>query len=209
MQVKHIYVMAVTFLVVGVAIAYLFHKSASATAHAEVAASVNPHSLPGGAMGHGHVPTLEEMKQMADMQAAPLLDKLKSDPKNSAVLAQLGALYHTSHQFKEAAVYYGQAVQADPRNVPLRTKLATSLYRSGDVDGAIAELSRALSYEPGDANALFDLGMIRLQGKLDGKGALAAWRQLLKSNPQLSPERKAEVQKLMADVLTTQSQNRR
>jgi hypothetical protein len=45
--------------------------------------------------------------------------------------------------------------------------------------------------------------MIRLQGKLDGKGALAAWQRLLKSNPQLSPERKATVQKLMADVLTS------
>jgi cytochrome c-type biogenesis protein CcmH/NrfG len=45
--------------------------------------------------------------------------------------------------------------------------------------------------------------MIRLQGKGDGKGAIAAWQQLLQSNPELSPERKAEVQKLMADVMTT------
>ena len=47
--------------------------------------------------------------------------------------------------------------------------------------------------------------MIRLQGKWDGKGAVAAWQQLLKSNPQLSDDRKAEVQKLMANVLTTLS----
>jgi cytochrome c-type biogenesis protein CcmH/NrfG len=71
------------------------------------------------------------------------------------------------------------------------------------VDGAIAELNRALRYDPRDANTLFDLGVIRLQGKGDAKGALAAWQQLLKSNPQLSAERKATVQKLMADVLTT------
>jgi len=45
--------------------------------------------------------------------------------------------------------------------------------------------------------------MMRLQGKQDGKGALAAWRQLLKSNPQLSSERRATVEKLMADVMTT------
>lgn len=146
---------------------------------------------------------LEEMKQVADKQAAPLLLKLKTDPNDSAVLAQVGAIYHTSHRFKEAAAYYDKAVQGDPRNVALRTKLASSLYRDGDVDRAIAQLNRALSYDPKDANSLFDLGMIRMQGKRDGKGALAAWQQLLKTNPKLSPERKATVEKLMADVLTT------
>jgi cytochrome c-type biogenesis protein CcmH/NrfG len=147
--------------------------------------------------------TLGEMKQMADKQAAPLKEKLKSDPNNSAVLMQVAAIYHTTHQFKEAADYYARAVQSDPKNVSARTKLATSLYRSGDVDGAIAQLNRALTYAPKDANALFDLGMIRLQGKQDGRGALAAWQRLLKTNPQMSSERRAQVQKLMADVLTT------
>jgi cytochrome c-type biogenesis protein CcmH/NrfG len=40
-----------------------------------------------------------------------------------------------------------------------------------------------------------------LQGKGDAKGALAAWQQLLRSNPQLSADRKAAVQSLMAQVL--------
>jgi len=147
------------------------------------------------------------MRQMADKQAAPLLDKLKSDPNNTALLVQVGAIYHTTHQFKEATAYYNKAVEIDPKNVAFRTKLASSLYRSGDVDGAIAQLNQALGYDPKDANALFDLGMIRLQGKQDGKGAVAAWQQLLKSNPQLSQDRKDAVEKLMANVMTTLSQN--
>ena len=52
---------------------------------------------------------------------------------------------------------------------------------------------------------MFDLGIVKLNGKQDGKGALAAWQRLLKSNPQLSAERKATVQKLMAAVMTTLS----
>ncbi len=148
------------------------------------------------------MPTMEEMKQMADKQAAPLLEKLKSNPKDSATLAQVGAIYHSTHQFKESAAYYGKAVDADPKNVTLRTKLAISLYRDGEVDPAIAQLNGALKQDPKDADALFNLGMMKLQGKQDGKGAIAAWQQLLKANPQLSEERKAEVQKLMAAVLT-------
>jgi cytochrome c-type biogenesis protein CcmH/NrfG len=160
--------------------------------------TANPHAAMGGRM-----PSLEEMRQMADRQAQPLIEKLKSDPNNSAALIQLGAIYHTTHRFKEAAACYAKAIEIDPKNVAVRTKLASSLYRSGDVDGAIAQLNRALTYDPKDADALFDLGMIRLQGKQDGKGAVAAWQKLLKSNPQLSADRKAQVQKLMADVMTT------
>jgi cytochrome c-type biogenesis protein CcmH/NrfG len=174
-----------------------------AASQAQLAAGpVAPHSPHAGAVG-AKSPTLQDMKQMADTNAAPLLAKLKKDPNNTDLLDQVGAIYHATHQFKEAAGYYDRAVQIDPKSVALRTKLAISLYRSGDVDGAIAQLNRALSLDPKDANALFDLGMIRLQGKQDRKGALAAWRQLLKSNPQLSADRKAAVQKMMADAQKT------
>lgn len=217
LKATQVYGMAALCLVAGLAIGYLLRDSQSPALPTQPAAfpaqppahptqpapSAPVPSATGGAMGAKRMPTLAEMKQMADRQAAPLLEKLRSDPNNSALLVQVGAIYHTSHQFQEAAVYYGRAVAADPRNVANRTKLASSLYRGGDVDGAISQLNQALSYDPKDANSLFDLGMIRLQGKQDGKGALAAWQQLLKSNPQLSPERKATVQKLMADVLTT------
>lgn len=162
-----------------------------------------PLAQPRAAMNSGNMPSIEEMKHMADKQAAPLLEKLKTDPKNSTVLTQVAAIYHTTHQFKEAAIYYEKAVQVEPGNVSIRTKLAASLYRDGEVDQAIAELNRALTYDPNDANSLFNLGLIRLQSKQDGRGAVAAWQHLLKSNPQLSAERKATVQKLMADVLTS------
>ena len=91
-------------------------------------------------------------------------------------------------------------MQADPKNVPIRTEMSSCLYYNGDVDGAISQLQQALHDDPKDANSLFNLGMIKWQGKQDSKGAVAAWQQLLKSNPQLSPERKATVEKLMADV---------
>jgi len=148
----------------------------------------------------GHMPSLEEMKQMADKQAAPLLEKLKSDPNNTALLLQVGAIYHTTHQFQQAANYYGRAAQADPKNPAIRTKLAASLFRGGDPDAALKQLNDALSFAPNDANTLFNIGMIKLEGKQDTKGAVAAWQTLLKTNPQLDPQRKAEVQKLLAQA---------
>ena len=81
----------------------------------------------------------------------------------------------------------------------------TPTRKPGDIDSAIEQLNRALADNARDPNALFNLGMIRLQGKGDSKGALAAWRQLLKSNPDLSADRKQAVMKAMADALAMSS----
>jgi cytochrome c-type biogenesis protein CcmH/NrfG len=196
---RHVYLLAVLLLVAGLAVGYLLTGSSGSASVPPGPAASTPAST--GTMGGGHAVTMTDMKEMADKQAAPLLDKLKSDPNNVALLTQVAAMYHITHQFSDAATYYGRAVQADPKNVTVRTKYAISLYRSGDVDGAIAQLNQALSDAPNDANCLFNLGMIRLQAKGDGQGALAAWQLLLKTNPQLSPDRKAAVQSLIAQVL--------
>ena len=202
-----VYLKAAICLVVGLAVGYLLRGSRSSAASSDLpAASVAKSSVRAGAMGAREMPGgAGHMQQMADKQAAPLLERLKSDPNNSALLIQVGGIYHTTHQFKQAAEYYDKALQVDPKNVAIRTKLASSLFRMGDADGAIAQLNQALSYDPKDANALFDLGVVKLNGKRDSKGALAAWQRLLKSNPQLSADRKATVQKLMAAVMTTLS----
>jgi cytochrome c-type biogenesis protein CcmH/NrfG len=112
----------------------------------------------------------------------------------------VGNIYKATHQFKEAATYYDKIVQIDPKNVAMRTELASCLYYNGDVEGALSQLQQSLRYDPKDANSLFNLGMIKWLGKQDAKGALTAWQELLKANPQLSADRKATVEKLMADV---------
>jgi cytochrome c-type biogenesis protein CcmH/NrfG len=196
-QAKQVYAMAVISLVVGLAIGYLFRGSQS-QAPAQPAANAQP-TAPAGGMG-GKMPSLEEMKQMAEKKAEPLLEKLKSDPNNKDLLVQVGNIYEATHRFKDAATFYGRALQVDPKNIVLRTQMASCLYYDGDVDGAITQLQQSLQDSPKDANSLFNLGMIKWRGKKDSKGAVAAWQQLLKLNPQLSPDRKAQVQKLMADA---------
>jgi len=193
---NHVYLAALMCLSLGLGMGYL----ARALRHSAPppAASAAPPAPPASSLN-----TLQAMKHDADQQIAPLIARLKNTPGDSALLTQIAAIYHRNHQFKEAAGFYQKAVDADPENVALRTQFASSLYRGGDVDAAIAQLNQALRYAPTDANALFNLGIIRLQARGDGKGAVKAWQLLLKSNPQLSPDRRAEVQNLMAGVLTS------
>lgn len=197
-----VFSVALICLGAGLCIGFLMRGSQQATLPATSPSHTAAQAAAGSTKPMSHRITLEQMRQMADKQAAPLLEKLKANPHDTGLLVQVGAIYHTTHQFKEAADYYTRALEMDPGNVAIRTKLASSLYRNGDIEGAIAQLNGALTYDPKNPNALFDLGMIKLQGKGDPKGALAAWQRLLKMNPQLSADRRATVLKLMADVMT-------
>jgi cytochrome c-type biogenesis protein CcmH/NrfG len=194
MQARHVYLLAAICLVAGLATGYLL-RAWRMPAQPVQARVTRPHPPMGGRR-----PSLEEMKAIADKQAEPLVAKLDKDPKNADLLVQVGAIYHGAHLFKQAAEYYDRAVVVRPNDVAIRTKLASSLFRMGAVENAIDQLNQALTYDPKDANTLFNLGLVEWEGKQDGKSALVAWQKLLKTNPQLSPDRKAMVEKLIAQV---------
>jgi cytochrome c-type biogenesis protein CcmH/NrfG len=199
-----LYAMAGVCLAIGLIVGYLFRGSESR--RAPQATAVPPTSSAGGMSAPSapaHMPSLDALKHMADKKAEPLLAKLKTDPKNSDLLNQLGTLYKATHQFQEAAGYYQRAIEADPKNVGARTDLASCLFYQGDADGAIKQLQQALTYDPKDANSLFNLGMIRLQAKNDSSGAVTAWRQLLKLNPTLPKDKKQTVEKMIAQAHQT------
>ena len=212
-----VYAMAVICLAIGLAVGYLFRGSRSpaspvpSSAQAAVSQGMpagmgGPGANPHAGMGN-EPPSLDQMKHMADKKAEPLLAQLQADPKNTDVLMQLGNIYLATHQFKEAADYFSKASEIKPKDVKIRTSLASTLYYEGDVDGALKQLTQATTDDPKDANSLFNLGMIRWKGKNDTKGALSAWAQLLKTNPQLEPAKKAQVEKLMAEVRQGKSAN--
>ena len=56
------------------------------------------------------MPTLEQMKHMADKQAESLLEQLKSNPNDARLLAKIATMYSATHQFKEAADYYAKSL---------------------------------------------------------------------------------------------------
>jgi tetratricopeptide (TPR) repeat protein len=123
------------------------------------------------------------MKAMADKQAAPLQEQLKSKPNDPALLSQIGNLYYDVHVFPVAIDYYQKSLAADPKNVLVRTDMATALFYNNDPDQAIAEFDHALKDDPKNTNALFNRGLVKWQARMDVKGALADWELLLKVNP--------------------------
>src|SRR5580704_11207553 len=98
-----VYTFALVFLLIGLAIGYFSRAARFSAPAVQPVTRPAPPSAAANAAHAGRMPTLDELRQMADKQAAPLVERLKGDPNNSAVLAQVGAIYHSAHQFKEAA----------------------------------------------------------------------------------------------------------
>jgi tetratricopeptide (TPR) repeat protein len=143
-------------------------------------------------------PSPARMKEMADAQAAPQLEKLKSDPKNPDLLTSIGNLYYDAQQYTIAVDYYGRVLQARPSDVSVRTDMATAYWYLGNADEAIAQFNKALTYAPNNPNTLFNLGIVKWQGKRDSAGAIADFKKLLATNPNY--EQKDKVQQMLTEV---------
>ena len=160
---------------------------------APVAAAVNQAPSPAPA-----APGPAQLKEMADAQAAPLLERLKADPANPDLLTALGNLYYDAQQYPIAVDYYARVLRVKPADAAVRTDMGTAFWFMGNADKALAEFEKALTYVPDNPNTLFNLGLVRWKGKMDAAGATAAWEKLLAIDPNY--EQKTQVQQMLAEV---------
>jgi len=151
-----------------------------------------------GASPASQIPNSAQLKAMADAQAAPLLDKLRSDPDNPGLLTSIGNSYYDAQQYPIAVDYYGRALKSRPSDAAVRTDMGTAYWYMGNADTAIAELNKALVHAPANPNALFNLGLVKWQGKKDAAGAMADWEKLLAANPNY--EGRDKVEQMMAEA---------
>src|SRR5579883_261016 len=184
------YVIAVICLALGIAIGYF------ARAGSSPAVAAQPLQPAAAQTAQMQQPTPEQMRHMADKQAEPLLASLKQNPNDADALYKVGNIYYDTQQFPEAVKYYESALKIQPKALDTRTDMATAYYFMGDADRAIAEFDEVLKQNPSHANALFNEGMVKWEGKGDINGAIAAWKKLLASNPNYS--KREQVQKLIA-----------
>jgi cytochrome c-type biogenesis protein CcmH/NrfG len=179
------YVLAAFCLLLGVALGYLFRGSASATAQAAPATTTQ--------QGSTAQPQPDPKVQAALAQAAaPLLEAVNKDPKDFDSLVKLADLYYDGQQFPNAIQYYERALAIHPDNPDVRTDMGTAYWYTGNAEKALAAMEISPKYRPGHPQTLFNLGWVRWQGKQDPKGAIEAWQQLLKANPDYPQKQQVE-----------------
>jgi len=125
---------------------------------------------------------------------------LVSDPGNARANLELGNRLYDAARYTEAIPYYQQAFALDTRNVSVSTDLATALFYAGRPDEALAQFDKSLAIDPKHGQTLFNVGIVRRDGKQDLKGAIAAWERLLASVPDYADAGK--VRTMIAELKT-------
>ncbi len=203
---KQAAMLAVICLTAGIAGGWGLRASQTSALTGTPNVSAGPAPAATGASPASQAPSPVRLKEMADAQAAPLVDKLKSDPGNPDVLSSIGNIYYDAQQYPAAIDYYGRVLKARPSDAAVRTDMATAYWYTGNADTAITEFNKALTYAPNNPNTLFNLGLVKWQGKKDAAGAIADWETLLKSNPNY--EGKDKVEQMIGEVKQHASANR-
>jgi tetratricopeptide (TPR) repeat protein len=190
--------LAVACLLVGIAGGWFLRGPLSSVVTASVGATAAPGKIE--ANSTPQAPSPARLKEMADAQTAPMLDKLKSDPNNLDLLTSIGNFYYDAQQYPIAIDYYARALKAKPSDASVRTDMATAYWYMGNADAAIAEFNKALVFAPNNPNTLFNLGLVRWKGKKDVAGAIDDWQKLLAANPDY--EGKDKVKQMMTEAKT-------
>lgn len=184
---KQAYLMAAFCLLLGVALGYLFRGSASSAAPQAVASTTTPQGS--GVQKQQPDPNAQAALTQA---AAPLLEAVNKDPNDFDSWVKLGNLYYDGQQFPNAIQYYERALVIHPDNPDVRTDMGTAYWYTGNAEKALAAMETSLKYRPGHPQTLFNLGWVRWQGKQDPKGAIEAWQELLKANPDYPQRQQVE-----------------
>jgi tetratricopeptide (TPR) repeat protein len=113
----------------------------------------------------------------------PYRDILANDPKNARAAEALANKLYDAGRYAEAVPYYRQSLANDPANVNVSTDLGTALYYAGLADEALVQLQKSLTLDARHAQTLFNIGIVKRDGKNDRKGAVEVWEWLLATNP--------------------------
>ena len=125
-------------------------------------------------------------------------DILARDPKNSQAAVKAGNLLYDAQRYVEAIPFYQQAFALLPADLNVSTDLGTALWYSGRADEALAQYEKSLAIDPSHAQTLFNVGIVRADGKHDYPGAITEWETLLRTNPAYVD--RSRVESLMADA---------
>ena len=134
-------------------------------------------------------------------------DILARDPRNLQAAVSAGNMLYDAHRYVEAIPFYQQAFALNASDINVSTDLGTALWYAGRPDDALAQYERSLSISPTHAQTLFNVGIVRADGKHDYPGAVVAWETLLQSSP--AYPNAAAVRDLLADARLKSSVVRR
>jgi len=143
-------------------------------------------------------PSVPSVAPVSETQLAAYREILARDPKNAQAAISAGNLLYDAQRYPEAIAFYQQAFALNPGDINVSTDLGTALWYAGRADESLAQYQKSLALNATHGQTLFNVGIVRADGKRDYDGAIASWEELLRTNPSY-PE-SAKVRSLIGDA---------
>jgi len=118
---------------------------------------------------------------------------VQADPENADYWTELGNINYDLGRYQGAVDAYEASMKLKPGNAGVETDAATCYHNLGRHDRALELLDGVLRSNPDFPQALFNKGVILINGKGDMAAGIAAWEQLLRSHPEFS--QRAEIER--------------
>jgi cytochrome c-type biogenesis protein CcmH/NrfG len=181
---SNMYLIAIVTLSLGflAGVLYTSHRMASDVPAAQnTMAPPNmpaPRAMPGAAASAKAPLTKAQSDTLAMLEQAT-----KTNPDNVQAWTQLGHFYSDTDRYEKAIAAYQKSLALDPSRPDVWTDMGVMYRRSGKPKKAIESFDHALSLNSRHQTALYNKGVVLMHDLNDLDGAMAAWKALVKINP--------------------------
>jgi cytochrome c-type biogenesis protein CcmH/NrfG len=181
---SNMYLIAIVALSLGFlgGVLYTSHRMAS-----DAPVSQNrmaPRNMPAPRGMPGTAPSAKAPLTKAQTDTLAILEQAtKTTPDNVQAWTQLGHFYSDTDRYDKAIEAYKKSLALDPSRPDVWTDMGVMYRRSGKPKMAIESFDHALSLNGRHETALYNKGVVLMHDLNDMDGAMAAWKALLKINP--------------------------
>lgn len=131
-------------------------------------------------------PQPQQQQNLSSEQARNILaleQEVAVNPTNVNAWTQLGNVYFDTNNFAKAIRAYEKSLELSPSNPDVLTDLGVMYRRTGQPEKALAAFDQAMAIAPNHEQSRFNKGIVLRYDMNDREGAVKAWEELLKVNP--------------------------
>lgn len=128
----------------------------------------------------------QQQSGMTNEQARAILSleqEVAANPSNVDAWTQLGHVYFDTNNPSKAIRAYEKSLELRPNDPNVMTDLGVMYRRSGQPDKALEIFDKVISIDPSHEQSRFNKGIVLRYDMNDREGAIKAWEELLKLNP--------------------------
>ena len=130
----------------------------------------------------GPIPTQSDA---ANMDFIAELEKQAKDNSKSAVAwTRLGNAYFDTDRYREAIEAYSKSLEQNPNDPDVLTDVGVMYRRIDAPEEAVRNFERAMQIDPTHEMSRFNKGIVLFYDLREKQGAIDAWEELAKINPQ-------------------------